>query len=74
VEPQGNGIVWVSLNVPAPAVGYSRTYTFDLGRAVDPTGGDQLSVAVAGETSENLGFGERNTDNNAAIVRIRTTG
>jgi hypothetical protein len=74
VEPQGNGIVWVYLTVPAPAVGYSRTYTLDVGRAVGSDGGDRLSVEVAGQTSENLGFGDLNGTNNAAVVRIRTTG
>jgi hypothetical protein len=70
VEAPGNGYVQVVLDLPAPATGQSRTYTFGVGRAADASGGNTISVFVSGRTALDQDLVEGDSDNNLRLLRI----
>jgi hypothetical protein len=75
VERMDNGTVWVHLdNMPSPALGTSRTYAFNLGRAADASGGDLLGIVVEGRTATNANVADENPEDNVATIQIRTAG
>ncbi|HET8657487.1 MAG TPA: hypothetical protein VFM55_00635 [Micromonosporaceae bacterium] len=62
-----------SVDLPTPALGGSRTYTFAFRRTVTGTGGD-FSLHLFAMTKQNAGLGESNPFNNGLAVTFRSAG